>query len=260
MRIGALAALGVVFSSAPLAARADPVQFVIAPQYTACGLHTSACSGSASTSGAIQYTFIRTARRALRIKLSRGYHLFATGAEGDLDAADQSAHAPATDGVYLRLQAFDVSGYLRAEVHAHYTYEYASPGESAYHSVAISYDPYFGRPVQRGSDGPARQLDVKFKASERFLQSTTAYTQWVFSLTPQITFPLNAQATFRIRTGYTAQQQLATAFTQTAYSGRFFAEFDRDFNPWTKGYAGYESSRLIKGESANVVFGVEWTL
>jgi hypothetical protein len=195
----------------------------------------------------------------VRLKLSRDYHLFAADEQDGIDTSTLSARVPATDTLYLRLRAFDVLGYVRDEIHAKYTYEHPSPEQAGYHSMSVSYKPYFGRPIQRGSDGPARQLDATFKASERFWQSPAGCAQWVFSLTGQIEFPLNEPATSRIRAGYTGQQQLAAACRQGADSGRSFAEFDRDFNAWTKAYAGVESSRAAAGRSANVVFGIEWT-
>ncbi|MGZ3561812.1 MAG: hypothetical protein ACXVAS_08210 [Vulcanimicrobiaceae bacterium] len=248
---------------------AHRVVFVISPTYTFCLSGDPSCSSVGRTSVEAKYKLFVTAKRVIRVKISREYELSTEDAASDIvDVASIQGYQAATDTLDVRMRGYGDGGYERYSARLGYAYQHPVGTSSAYHTAYTSGDWYFGRQIERGSDGPAHQFNLRVKLFENIYQARADLPQSFIQTIPYATFPLNITGTWRVRASYMVQRQFAGAGRLAPYSTRLSATLTRDFSPSILAY-GRVDSTLSVGSQASIpsnqrvttfVLGAEFTL
>lgn len=238
-RIVQSCALALALSCIPVAASADQRFLVqIEPTFTSC-VGGSPCSSGARISFGATYGVSRSKARVLRVKLSRDFQQTEEGEVGDIDVSPRRWYAQ-QDTFDVRLRHYEDSGAIAATWHAGFDYKPAAAG--AQHTGYVSYDPYFGPHVLRGSDGPAHRFDVQVRLFENAYHTDMQAPQAFVAVTPAVTIPLNKAGSVRVRAAYTLQRQFAGGGHLVPYSGRLFASFTCDLTGALSAYLQAQST------------------
>jgi len=259
-------ALVLSFQPARVLAGGSAVEFTISPSYSVCLSSTAPCTPLARLSFSAKYARRYSRTRSFRIKLAREYQQSTTDDAGQGILLLRASQA-ATDTLNARLRFFDGAGYERDTVQAGYSYQHSLGNSPTYHTIYGFDDFFFGRPIERGSDGPARRFDVVLRLSENLYQSNLQLPQSYVLLTPEVTFPLNPSGTWRTNANYTIQQQFAGGGKLAPSSWRFTATVTRDFNPSIKAFVRFDTKKTLNPNAASgsqratlLIGGVNFTL
>jgi hypothetical protein len=259
-------AAAVVATCAPAAALAGPyrIAFVLEPTYTWC-LSGPSCSSAGRTSFAFEYKPVIDPRLNLRIKLSRAYEKSAEDPPVDDIAIADPQYQTAADTLEFRLRLYDAAGFLRHEPRAGYSYEYPEGTSAAHHTLYFSDGYFFGRGIERGTEGPARQFRVALRLSKDAYEPAGTLPQSFVQGSAYATFPLEAGGAWRTEAGYTLQQQVATQGAPAPFSQRFSASLTHDFSPAARAYLRLEAKlssgtpQALKPGATSLVLGAKFT-
>lgn len=232
-------ALALAFSCVPAPACADQrFRVQIEPTFTSCA-GGGPCSTGARISFGATYGVFRTKAGELRVRLSRDFQQTEDGEVGDIDVSTRRWYGQ-QDSFDVRLRHYADSGAIAATWHAGFDYKPAAAG--AQHTAYVSYDPYFGPQVLRGSDGPAHRFDVQVRLLENVYHTDMQAPQAFIAVTPAVTIPLNKAGSVRVRAAYTLQRQFAGGGHLVPYSGRLFASLACDLTGALSAYLQVQST------------------